>query len=69
MFFNGSSIYLVLYIRNTAMWYEKRHEMTISTREGGISVVVSIFDHPELLFQELVNFMSSFRVLLKGVFL
>jgi hypothetical protein len=30
---------------------------------------VSTFNHPELIFQELVNLESSFRVLLKGVFL
>jgi hypothetical protein len=29
---------------------------------------VSIFGHSEFILQELVNFSSSFRVLLKGVF-
>jgi hypothetical protein len=30
---------------------------------------VSNFGHPELLFWDLVNFRSSFRLLLEGVFL
>jgi hypothetical protein len=47
--------------------------MAVSVREEGLQNFrsaneVSTFAHPELLFQELVSFMSSFKVLLKDVF-
>jgi hypothetical protein len=53
-------------------WHERRWEMAVSVREEGLQNFrsaneVSTFAHPELLFQELVSFMSSFKVLLKEV--